>query len=283
MREYKSFLKTVGGNEGSRCHYSTRLDVYGSGCQHDCKYCYAKSLLDFRGLWHPEDPAVADMEKVRKTIQRIYYGKVKDVNIPVRLGGMTDCFMPLERTVRNTYKTIELLNKYGIGYLIVTKSDLVADDEYIELMDKDLAHIQVSVTTTDDELSKSYEKAVVPSRRVKAIEKLWENGFDVQVRLSPFIPEYIDFDVLNNIKCDKILVEFLRVNHWIKKWFDIDFSEYTLKNGGYQQLPLEKKIEYLGKITGFKEMSVCEDVEEHWNYWKENVNHNKDDCCNLRL
>jgi len=150
-------------------------------------------------------------------------------------------------------------------------------------MDKDLAHIQVSVTTTDDELSKSYEKAVVPSRRVKAIEKLWENGFDVQVRLSPFIPEYIDFDVLNNIKCDKILVEFLRVNHWIKKWFDIDFSEYTLKNGGYQQLPLEKKIEYLGKITGFKEMSVCEDVEEHWNYWKENVNHNKDDCCNLRL
>lgn len=23
-KEYKSFLKTVGGNEGSKCHYTTR-------------------------------------------------------------------------------------------------------------------------------------------------------------------------------------------------------------------------------------------------------------------
>ena len=48
MREFKSFYKTVGGGEGSKCHYPTRLDTYGCGCQHDCKYCYAKSLLDFR-------------------------------------------------------------------------------------------------------------------------------------------------------------------------------------------------------------------------------------------
>jgi organic radical activating enzyme len=57
MTEYKSFFKTVGGNEGSKCKYSTRLDVYGRGCQHDCDYCYAKSLLSFRGLWDAEHPA----------------------------------------------------------------------------------------------------------------------------------------------------------------------------------------------------------------------------------
>ena len=50
MKEYKSFFKTVNGNEGSKCHYNTRLDTYGCGCQHDCSYCYAKSLLDFRKL-----------------------------------------------------------------------------------------------------------------------------------------------------------------------------------------------------------------------------------------
>ena len=37
--EYKSFYKTVGGNEGSKCHYSTRLDTYGCGCQHNCHFC----------------------------------------------------------------------------------------------------------------------------------------------------------------------------------------------------------------------------------------------------
>ena len=71
MREYKSFLKTVGGNEGSRCHYSTRLDVYGKGCQHDCNYCYSRSLLEFRGQWHPEEPSVADISKVAVAIRKI--------------------------------------------------------------------------------------------------------------------------------------------------------------------------------------------------------------------
>lgn len=51
MTEYKSFYKEVGGNEGGKCHYSTRLDTYGKGCAHDCKYCYAKSLLTFRDMW----------------------------------------------------------------------------------------------------------------------------------------------------------------------------------------------------------------------------------------
>lgn len=28
--------------------------------------------------------------------------------------------------------------------------------------------------------------------------------------------------------------------------------------------------------------SVCEDVDEHYEYWKNNFNNNPDDCCNLR-
>ena len=68
----------------------------------------------------------------------------------------------------------------------------------------------------------------------------------------------------------------------MKKWFDIDYSEYTVKQNGYLHMPLEKKIEYISKIKGFKEISVCEDESEAYNYWKENFNANKEDCCNLR-
>ena len=92
----------------------------------------------------------------------------------------------------------------------------------------------------------------------------------------------MDYDVLNNIKCDKILIEFLRVNSWIKKWFDIDYSEYTVKQSGYNHLPLHKKKQYISKITGFKEMSVCEDETTAYNYWQEHFNHNPSDCCNLK-
>ena len=32
MKEFGSILKEVSGNEGDKCHYSTRLDTYGCGC-----------------------------------------------------------------------------------------------------------------------------------------------------------------------------------------------------------------------------------------------------------
>lgn len=85
------------------------------------------------------------------------------------------------------------------------------------------------------------------------------------------------------IKCDKLIVEFLRVNTWIKKWFDIDFSPYTVKHGGYQHLPLSVKKEYIQKIKGFKEISVCEDEDEAYEYWNNTFNPNPNDCCNLRV
>lgn len=280
--EFKKFFKNVGGNEGSKCKYPVRLDTYGCGCSHDCKYCYAKSLLSFRKFWNPQDPKVADIAKIEKQIKKIAEGKCGEIRA-VRLGGMTDCFQPIEATHHVTYETIKLLNKYKIHYLIVTKSDLVASDEYMKILDKDLAHIQITVTTTDDDLSMTYEKAVPPSRRIAAIEKLQAAGFDIALRLSPFIPEFVDLGILNKVKCDKIQVEFLRVNSWIKKWFDIDYTPYTVKQSGYLHRTLEDKREHMKWIWGFKEVSVCEDESEAYEFWKNNVNHNPEDCCNLRI
>lgn len=277
MAEFKSFYKVVGGNEGSKCKYNTRLDTYGCGCQHNCLYCYAKSLLSFRNLWNTENPRVADIHKIESKIKKIPKGTI------IRLGGMTDCFQPLELTERVTYETIKLLNKYNIGYLIVTKSDIVAKDEYIKILDKELAHIQITVTCLDDELYRKldYEKASLPSQRINAILKLQKEGFDVAIRLSPLIEDFIDFDKLNLLGINKAQVEFLRVNNWIKQWFDIDYSKYTLKQSNYSHLPLEEKIRILNKIN-IPNISVCEDVTEHFFYWQENYNPNKNDCCNLR-
>ena len=280
--EFKSFFKNVGGNEGSKCNYPARLDTYGCGCSHDCKYCYAKSLLDFRKFWNPKDPKVADIGKIEKQIKKIADGKCGNIRA-IRLGGMTDCFQPIEEKHHVTYETLKLLKKYKVHYLIVTKSDLVASDEYMKVLDKELAHIQITVTTTDDDLSMTYEKAVPPSKRIAAIEKLQAAGFDVALRLSPFIPEFVDMGILNKVKCDKIQVEFLRVNSWIKKWFDIDYTPYTVKQSGYLHRTLEDKREHMKWIWGFKEVSVCEDESEAYEFWKKNVNHNPDDCCNLRI
>ena len=275
MKEFSSFIKEVGGNEGDKCHYSTRLDTYGCGCQHDCSYCYAKSLLSFRNMWNAERPSVADIDRIKRTILKTKPGSI------VRLGGMTDCFQPCELIHRNTFKTIKMLNKRRVGYLIVTKSHLVARDEYLRIYDPELAHFQITVTTLDDTLSRTYEKASVPSERIKAIKTLQDRGFDVAIRLSPLIEQYMDFDKLNALGIEKAVVEFLRVNPWIRKWFDIDYSKYTVAQSGYHHLPLEEKIRILDKVK-IPVRTVCEDVSEHYEYWQKNVNPNKDDCCNLR-
>lgn len=200
------------------------------------------------------------MERVAKTVRRIAPGSV------VRLGGMTDCFQPAESKFRATYRTIRELNQQGVEYLIVTKSPLLATDEYLAVMDRQLAHIQISISCTSDALARTYERASPPSARIRAVEKLQQTGFDVSLRLSPFIPQFVDPPLLGTVRCDKVLVEFLRVNGWIRRWFDVDLSEYTLHQSGYLHLSLGQKIEYLSKLPRFGQLSVCEDVTEHYHY-----------------
>jgi DNA repair photolyase len=256
------------------CKYTKRLDTYGCGCQHDCSYCYAKSLLSFRGLWNATEPAIASLKEIRGSIYKLSRNDV------VRIGGMTDCFQPMERQKRVTYETIKLLNNHKINYLIVTKNDMVAHPEYMDIYNKDLAHFQITITSTS---KNNYEKAPEPKKRIKAIERLQSLGFDVCVRLSPYIPKNIDLKILNKIECAKVLIEFLKVNYNVKNWFDIDYSDYSLKFGGFEHLELNRKIDLQNEITGFKEKTIGEYVESHYEYFRDNVNFNKYDCCNLNL
>ena len=221
------------------CNYTLRLDTYGCGCEHDCCYCYAKSLLKFRGLWDSKTPKIATLWEIKRVINKLPKNSI------IKLGGMSDCFMPLEKKQQITFNTIKLLNYYKIHYLIVTKSNLVSSNEYIKIYDKNLAHFQISITSTNEIISKKHEKVPTPFERIEAIEKLYKLGFDVSIRLSPFVTEFINIDVINSIKCNKILIEFLKVNHWIKKWFKIDYKDYSLKYGGYEHLQLENKIKII--------------------------------------
>ena len=274
-REFKSFYTP--GVHADKCMYPDRLDTYGCGCWHNCSYCYARFLNELRGNWHPYNPKVADIGKIEKTINKLPPGSV------VRMGGMTDCFQPIERIMRVTLETIKLLNRYRIGYLIVTKSPLVSYPPYLNAMDPDLAHIQVSVTSLSHKLSKRYEVAPPPEQRVQAILTLQRHGFDVAIRLSPLIEEYMDFYQLNGLGIDKCIVEFLRIN--TRMSFDfcgVNFDKYSLWSRNYRHLPLEEKLRIIDKVK-LPNISVCEKVSEHYDYWKNNYNPNPADCCNLRI
>ena len=81
---YKSALK-LQENEAERCSYPLRLDVYGSGCDHDCCYCYARAQMIVGGwnnsnnIKHPF-PRVADPECLRKMLIELPLQKPDCVN-----------------------------------------------------------------------------------------------------------------------------------------------------------------------------------------------------------
>jgi hypothetical protein len=95
----------------------------------------------------------------------------------------------------------------------------------------------------------------------------------------------MDFDFLNSLGIDRCIVEFLRYNGWIKEWFadmSYDFGKYTLYAGNYRHLPLEEKIRIIGKVK-IPNITVCEKVPAHYDYWMKYFNPNPADCCNLRI
>jgi len=278
MNVFNSFYKNINNRKyNTWCKYKKRIDTYGCGCAHDCKYCYARALLDFRRNWNSEKPKIAYITEIEKTISELSKTDV------IRMGSMTDCFQPVEKIERVTYETIKILNQYSINYLVVTKSSLVSDEKYLKLYNGNLAHFQISISSTSNTQCNKYENSSPITERIKSAERLYELGFDVSIRLSPALYQFIDFRILNDIKCDKILIEFLKVNHFIKKSFNIDYSDYSLKYGGYNNLQLAKKIEIVNNVSGFKQVSVGEYVKEHHEYFSKNVNYNKGDCCNLNL
>jgi DNA repair photolyase len=232
--------------------------------------------LGFRKNWFPHKPKIADIGKIEKRIKTLPPGFI------VRMGGMTDCFQPLELEKGITLETIELLNKHRIGYLIVTKSPIVAYPYFIKAMDKDLAHIQISVSSLNPAIAKIYEGAKPPDERIRAILSLQEKGFDVAIRLSPLIEELMDFDILNGLGINYAIVEFLRINGMQMKLPAMDYSKYTVYHKNCYHLPLEEKKRILAKVK-IPNISVCEKVPSDYDYWMANFNPNKEDCCNLRI
>lgn len=184
----------------SKCHYSLEIDSYGRGCIHNCKYCYAKEQLFRRGYWNNPFPMPIDLSKVREIFYKVFetdkpnkWRSVLEQRIPIRIGSMSDAFMWIDQKYGVTQELLRILKFYNYPYIIFTRSDLVAADNYISLMDKNLCAVQFSICGTSDELTKKIEPGAPSNqRRFKALRKLSDEGFWTTVRLNPLFPTYPD-------------------------------------------------------------------------------------------
>ena len=166
------------------------------GCTHGCIYCDSRSSC-YR-MDHPfEDIAVKEnaLELLEDALRR------KRKRCMIGTGSMSDPYIPLELKTEYTRKALLIIEQYGCGIALQTKSDLVLRDLDIlkRIHEKTKAVVQMTLTTADENLCKIIEPNVCPTKeRFEALKILRDNGIPTVVWLCPILP-YIN-DTRENIE-----------------------------------------------------------------------------------
>ena len=116
-------------------------------------------------------------------------------------GAMSDPYMPLEKRLEYTRRALLLIEQYGFGIALQTKSDLVLRDLEIlkRINGKTKAVVQITLTTADEELCRIIEPNVCTTkRRFEVLKTLHDEGIPTVVWLCPILP-YLN-DTEDNIK-----------------------------------------------------------------------------------
>ena len=164
------------------------MNIY-KGCCHGCIYCDSRSEC-----YHIENfDQVRAKENALALIERDLKSKRKTGVIG--MGAMSDPYNPFEKEFKLTRGALELIDRYGFGVSIATKSNLIERD--IDVLKKIAEHspvlIKMTITTADDNLCKKIEPNVaLSSERFTAIKKLTGEGIFTGILLMPVLPSIQD-------------------------------------------------------------------------------------------
>ena len=165
------------------------MNIY-RGCSHGCIYCDSRS--ECYQMKHPfEDIEVKENAPV--LLENIL--KTKRKKIMISTGSMSDPYQHCEEKLGMTRKCLELIDRYGFGASVITKSDLVLRD--IDLFDsinrKSKSVLQMSLTIADDRLSKIIEPHVcTTARRSEVLKEFQKRAITTVVWMTPFLPLLTD-------------------------------------------------------------------------------------------
>lgn len=161
------------------------MNIY-RGCSHGCIYCDSRSKC--YQFTHPfEDIEVK--QNAPELLEKALRSKKKKCMIGT--GAMSDPYMHCEEKLRLTRRCLEIIQKYGFGAAIQTKSDRVLQD--IDLLDEinrsAKCVVQITLTTYDDYLCSILEPNVCNTkRRIEVLEKMQKRGIPTIVWLTPILP-----------------------------------------------------------------------------------------------
>ncbi|MDR0290237.1 MAG: radical SAM protein [Treponema sp.] len=174
MMEVKGILSAQGGMNISR------------GCTHGCIYCDARSKCyhiehDFEDVEIKSNAPLLLEANLRKKRKKCMIGT----------GAMSDPYIPIQENLSNIRACLEIIEKYGFGLAIQTKSDLILRDLDLlkSINKKSKCVVQTTMTTFDEDLCKILEPNVCGTkRRFEVLKIMRDNGIQTVVWFCPFLP-----------------------------------------------------------------------------------------------
>jgi DNA repair photolyase len=177
-----------------------------SGCAFGCVYCYADFTRRFTG--HVDDkwgeyvdikintPEIFEKELNKLSKKIVKKNEFKQGDKPVIFfGSVTDPYQGVEAKYKLTRKCLEIVAnsdiKKDLKISLLTKSPLVTRD--IDIF-KQISNLEVgmTITSTDDEVSRMFESSAPSSSlRIKALEKLNEEGINTYAFVGPLLPHFV--------------------------------------------------------------------------------------------
>jgi DNA repair photolyase len=173
-----------------------------TGCEHGCRYCYARFVTRFSHPGEPwggfvdvkvNAPAVLAREVKRKKVGRVFISSV------------CDGWQPVESNYRLTRQCLEILLSHGFPVSILTKNALAQRDLDL-LKSKDSVELGSTLTTLDENLFRLFEpRSSPPEKRLTLLQEAKSRGIETYVFLGPLLPYLSDSEssILSLLKAVK--------------------------------------------------------------------------------
>lgn len=161
------------------------MNIY-RGCLHGCIYCDSRSLCyQMKHKFEDIEVKANAVELLENALRR------KRNKCMIGTGAMSDPYMPIEEKLSNMRKCLEVIERYGFGVTMITKSTKVLRDLDLlkKINEKSKCVVQMTLTTYDEDLCRIVEPNVETTyERFRALKILRDNGIPTVVWLCPILP-----------------------------------------------------------------------------------------------
>lgn len=234
--EFKSFIEI--SLRAAACPMPLNIDVWdGLLCPYRCRYCFSDlnryklftaffdnaKIMGFRSC--SPDYFKRELDKYFNNKEKALPSDIQRAitnNIPIRLGIRFENFHSLEKKKGVALEMLRYLAQQSYPVMINTKSDLIAEDEYIRALadNPGKAAIHITLISSDDVLLKKLEPAAPNyKRRLEAMRKLVSAGIRTVARIEPYMVFIND--------------EKNRVDQYIEEIHDVGVQHITFDTYSY--------------------------------------------------